>query len=288
MWTTCTTCKFIFQVDFAMFNKAVKCPRCSKEFMAELTFDPPPPQLNVADELASSEGNTPNAKQKTQLLKKEALERIALITEKMNAIQPLIQNITQSNQNESTTKLVIDRVLQDVLGYEISDILMEKDIQGKKADYVLSVQGKPVLVLEAKRVGLELKDKQILQATAYGLYSGIKWALLTNLRVWQLYHVTLIENKVTPDLILTIDLQDGLDKQEAQYFYMFSKHGMENQAFLERLRQKVVALRRENLLNALLSDDVLRQMCEFLMKSTQCKLTEPEIKRAIEEQIINR
>ncbi|AUI68441.1 type I restriction enzyme HsdR N-terminal domain-containing protein [Beggiatoa leptomitoformis] len=284
MWTTCAGCKFIFQVDFAMFNKPVKCPRCYKEFMAELTFDPPPPQLNVAEELTKVEGD---AKQKAQVLKKEVLERIAIITEKFNAIQSLIQSIAQSNQNESTTKLVIDRILQDVLGYEIKDILMEKDIQGKKADYVLSVQGKPVLVLEAKRVNLALKDKQVIQATTYGAYSGIKWALLTNLQVWQLYHIAFTGDKIVPDLIFSIDLRDGLDRQEAQYFYMFSKHGMENQAFLERLRQKVVALRRENLLSALLSDEVVRQMCTTLNNMTQCKLTELEIRRAIETQIIN-
>lgn len=284
IWTNCTACKFTFQVDYALFGKPVKCPRCQKEFMAAITFDPPQ-QINVAEELTRQGGNL---KQKAQIIRKEALERIASITEKINAIQPLVQSIAQNNQNESTTKLVIDRILQDVLGYDISDITMEKDIQGKKADYVLSVQGRPALVLEAKRVGLELKDRQVMQATTYGLYSGIKWALLTNLQVWQLYHITFIDEKVVPDMILKIDLRDGLDKQEAQFFYMFSKHGMENQAFLEKLRQKVVALRRENLLSALLSDDVVHQLSETLSKMTQCKLTEIEIRNALEAQIINR
>lgn len=282
MWTNCASCRYVFQVDYSLFGKPVKCPRCKKEFLAVITFDPPQ-QIDVAEELTKSG----NLRQRAQLIRKEALERIANITEKINAIQPLIYNIAQNNQNESTTKLVIDRILQDVLGYDIADITMEKDIQGKKADYVLSVEGKPALVLEAKRVGLELKDRQVMQATTYGVYSGIKWALLTNLQVWQLYHIQFVDDKVVPDMILKIDLRDGLDRQEAQFFYMFSKHGMENQAFLEKLRQKVVALRRENLLSALLSDEVVRQLSDTLSKMTQCKLTETEIRNALEAQVIN-
>jgi predicted type IV restriction endonuclease len=268
-----------------MFSKFVQCPNCKQQFMAELTFEPP--SDNVVNESVQIQKQPPaESKTKAQLLQQEAITKIASISEKIKELQPLIEHALQNSSNESSTKLIIDRVLQDALGYDIHDILMEKNIQGKKADYVLSVQGKPVLVLEAKRIGLELKEQQVIQATSYGAYSGIKWALLTNLRVWKLYYINFEEGKITPELILEIDLRDGLSKEEASYFYMFSKHGMENQGFLEKMRQKVKALCRENLLAALFSEAVISQLCKTLTEISQCRLTEADIRKAVELQLI--
>jgi len=282
MWSRCPICKSSFEVDAGMFSKFVQCPSCKQQFMAELTFEPPTDVVNNDSQMQKQ----PPAESKTQLLQQEAIARIASIAEKIKELQPLIDHALQNSSNESSTKLIIDRVLQDALGYDIHDILMEKNIQGKKADYVLSVQGKPVLVLEAKRIGLELKEQQVIQATSYGAYSGIKWALLTNLRVWKLYYINFDAGKITPELILEIDLRDGLSKEEASYFYMFSKHGMENQGFLEKMRLKVKALCRENLLTALLSEAVISQLCKTLTEMSQCRLTDVDIRKAVELQLV--
>ncbi|MDD2814633.1 MAG: hypothetical protein PHP00_02705 [Thiotrichaceae bacterium] len=67
---------------------------------------------------------------------------------------------------------------------------------------------------------------------------------------------------------------------------MFSKHGMENQGFLEKMRQKVKALCRENLLNALLSEEVIRQLCKTLTDMSQYRLTDADIRKAVELQLL--
>ncbi|MEZ5584637.1 MAG: hypothetical protein R3F37_19400 [Candidatus Competibacteraceae bacterium] len=79
----------------------------------------------------------------------------------------------------SQTRLLLDRILQDVLGYALSeDGMRARNSQGRTADYVLAPGGADALVIEAKRLGAPLRDKQIFQATSYAAYSGIRWALL--------------------------------------------------------------------------------------------------------------
>ncbi|HPE73188.1 MAG TPA: type I restriction enzyme HsdR N-terminal domain-containing protein [Candidatus Competibacter sp.] len=114
----------------------------------------------------------------------------------------------QDSPNESQSRLLLDRILQDVLGYALSEIKTEQKIQGRAADYVLAPGGIDALVIEAKRLGAPLRDKQIFQATSYAAYAGIRWALLTNIVNWQLYRVA-TENKVETDLVFAIDLQNG-------------------------------------------------------------------------------
>ena len=62
-------------------------------------------------------------------------------------------------------------MLQNILGYKIEDIKTEQKIEGRKADYVLSVKNEDVIVMEAKKIGMSLRDRHIFQATSYGAYS---------------------------------------------------------------------------------------------------------------------
>ena len=50
--------------------------------------------------------------------------------------------------------------------------------------YVLNVKDKGVIIIEAKRIGMNLGERQIFQASSYGMHAGIKWILLTNAVVW--------------------------------------------------------------------------------------------------------
>ncbi|MDQ5908616.1 MAG: hypothetical protein QG599_708 [Pseudomonadota bacterium] len=100
---------------------------------------------------------------------------------------PLLKRAMQDSPNESQSRLLLDRILQDVLGYALNEIKTEQKIQGRVADYVLAPGGIDALVIEAKRLGAALRDKQIFQATSYAAYAGVRWALLTNVVNWQIY-----------------------------------------------------------------------------------------------------
>lgn len=201
------------------------------------------------------------------------------------AIQPLLKRAIQDSPNESQTRLLLDRILQDVLGYALSEIKTEQRIQGRTADYVLAPGGADALVIEAKRLGAPLRDKQIFQATSYAAYSGIRWALLTNVINWQLYRVA-TEDRVEADLVFDFDLQNGLDDESAYWLMLLSKAGITRCELLEKLWRKKVALSAESLLAAILNEDVLNKIRAVLLRERSCSLNHQEIQEAIERELL--
>jgi predicted type IV restriction endonuclease len=181
--------------------------------------------------------------------------------------------------------LLLDRILQDVLGYELGDIKTEQKIKGRFADYVLAVNGVDALVIEAKRLGAPLGDRQIFQANTYAAFSGIRWAVLTNILHWRLYRVV-AKDKVEADLVFTVDLQNGLDDENAYRLMLISKAGLARCELLEKLWRKTVALSQPSLVAAILSEDVLNKIRTVLLREHGYTLTYQEIQDAIEREVL--
>lgn len=207
------------------------------------------------------------------------------IKRRYRLLQPLLRRAAQGSPNESQSRLLLDRILQDVLGYELDEIKTEQKIQGRSADYVLAPTGQDTLVIEAKKMGGPLRDKQIFQATSYAAYSGIRWALLTNVLNWQLYRVS-TEDKVEATLVFTFDLQDNLDNDTAYLLMLLSKKGIMRRDLLDKLWRKRSALSPESLLATLFNEEVLNKMRAVLMRERQCPVSNQEIQDAIEREIL--
>ncbi|MEZ5577165.1 MAG: TerD family protein [Candidatus Competibacteraceae bacterium] len=207
------------------------------------------------------------------------------IKTRYRAIQPLLKRVLQDSPNESQSRLLLDRILQDVLGYSLGEIKTEQKIQGRAADYVLAPGGVDALVIEAKRIGAPLRDKQIFQATSYAAYAGIRWALLTNVVNWQLYRVA-TEDKVEADLVFALDLQGGLDGDSAYRLMLLSKTGITRCELLDKLWRKKVALSQESLIAAILNEEVLNKIRAVLLRERGYPLTNQEIQDAIEREVL--
>ncbi len=199
-------------------------------------------------------------------------------------IQPLLRRAMQDSPNESQSRLLLDRILQDVLGYELGEIKTEQKIQGRIADYVLAPGGQEALVIEAKRLGAPLRDKQIFQATSYAAYAGLRWAVLTNVMTWQLYRVS-TKDKVEANLVFTLDLSN-LDDESVYRLMLISKAGITRCDLLEKVWQKKAALSQESLMAAILNEDVLNKIRMVLMRERGCPLTPLEIQDAIERELL--
>jgi len=205
-------------------------------------------------------------------------EQIEEIKSAVNEFLPRLDASLHNQDNESDTRLLIDKMLQDVLGFRIEDIKTEQRIEGRRADYVLQINGQDVLIVEAKRIGMALRENQIFQASAYAAYSGLKWVVLTNAIVWQLYHVS-TNDRVATELVFTIDLKDGLDDDEAFNFFLISKNGLSRKNLLDKAWQKISALCYDNIVEAILTDGVITRIRTTLAKATRCPLHEMPFER---------
>ena len=225
------------------------------------------------------------AKKKRKASKDVIAEQIDFIARKMKPLLPQISSSIANNINESSTRLVLDKIFQDVLGYTIDEIKTEQKIQGRAADYVLAPNSIDTIVVEAKRAGTQLRQKQIFQATSYAAYSGIQWAILTNLTEWQLYRVSTVD-KVDPHLVFSIDLQRGLDDENIYNLLLISKFGLLRKGLIDKVWLKKVCLRTETLIGAILNDDVISKIRTVIVKETGGQITNDEVKRAIETDIL--
>lgn len=197
-------------------------------------------------------------------------------------IIPQVDSATKNKLNESNTRMLVDRILMDVLGYNIDEIKAEQNIEGRKADYVLSVGTKESLVVEVKRAGLPLRDQHIFQATSYGAFSGIEWVLLTNLREWKLFRI-IAEAKVEAEHIFTVTINEDFDKSMNDSFALISKVGMERPSLLLKAWHKVNALSDSNVINAILSPDVLAKIRSNIKKESSISIEIESIQHVVEK-----
>lgn len=273
-----------YKVKTDMIGTVARCKKCNTVFNIEKhTNIEREITLDLQDKIPEEQLKKDNKKRKSP---KEIMAlKIEKIGEEVDLTMPLLMDSLEKKENESDTRLIIDSMLQNILGYDISDIKTEQKIEGKRADYVLSIKGKDTIVIEAKRIGMNLREKQIFQASAYGAYSGIKWVILTNALVWQLYRISTGE-KIEHNLIFTIDILDGLDNEEAEFFYLISKEGMSRKNLIENLWEKIRALSEDNLVDAILNDGVISKIRTTLVKQTGYKkITNDELRQVIEEKI---
>jgi len=265
--TKCEQCEKTFTIKDSEFLTKITCKNCGAEFTA--TFADEQKDIEITDE------DSPKS------ARDAIIEEIKNLRPTLDPILPALNAAILNKQNESDTRLILDKILQDVLGYSIEEIKTEQKIQGKKADYVVSIDGKDTMVIEAKKAGMALRDKQVFQATSYAAYSGIKWAVLTNGPIWQLYRVTVID-KVKYIPMYSIDIRDGLSRViDAQYFYLLSKNGMKKQSLLENLWVKIDALKYENIVSTLLKDEILSSIAGSLSDEFGCKLNIKDVKKAL-------
>ena len=95
-------------------------------------------------------------------------------------------------ENETRTRQVLIDPLLRELGWDVSNpdvVQLEYWVQQYRMDYALMSKGKPLAVVEAKRLGSDLDDDQIMQVLNYANVAGINYMIITNGNTWEMYEV---------------------------------------------------------------------------------------------------
>jgi hypothetical protein len=94
------------------------------------------------------------------------------------------------NLDESSTRIIINHLLSDVLGYkELVDIKTEYPIQGGYIDYLIDINRNNKIVIEVKSIKTKIAHKHLRQAIYYAAIVGADWIILTNGRYLDLYKI---------------------------------------------------------------------------------------------------
>ena len=121
-----------------------------------------------------------------------------------------------------TRQVLIDPLLRK-LGWDVSNpniVQLEYRVKQGRPDYALMSRGKPLAVVEAKRLGSDLDDGQIIQALAYAVAAAIPYMIVTDGDKWEMYEVfkqTELEEKLLMKLELS---QQSAHKNASQALAM--------------------------------------------------------------------
>ena len=172
------------------------------------------------------------------MLPKKVAERLI---KELPAFQKILQSAKDRDINESDTVVIVSDLLASVFGFnKYSEITTEFCIRGTYCDLAVKVDDSIQYLIEAKAIGLGLKDNHLRQVISYGANKGIPWIVLTNGINWDIYRIR-FEQPIQTDLVCSIDLlainPKKIDDQEK--LFILCREGLSKAAmaqFAERVQ----------------------------------------------------
>jgi hypothetical protein len=160
---------------------------------------------------------------------KRVVERI---TTKLKLFQSVLVEAKNRDISESDTVRIIADLMADVLGYnKYSEITTEFAIRGTYVDLAVKVDDDIRFLVEAKAIGVALKDAHVKQAIDYAANKGIEWVILTNGIVWQIYKVH-FRRPIEKSMVFELDLlqTSARDPELIECFGSLSREGFTHPA----------------------------------------------------------
>ncbi len=204
--------------------------------------------------------------------------------------QPILNSAKSRDVNESDTVVIIADILNEICGFDkYSEITTEYVVKKTYCDLAIKLDGKIKTLIEAKAIGLDLKDEHVKQAVDYGANSGAEWVILTNGINWRIYKV-LFSKPIDKELIYEFDFSALNPKNEdnMEYLYLISREGI-GKSLLEDFHSQKQALSRFFIGQMLLTDTLLNIINRELKKvSPGVKIENDEIKSVLVSEVLKR
>jgi len=189
---------------------------------------------------------------------KKALERIG---DGLKRYRTILANAKKRDVSESDTVVIIGDMLADVLGYEkYVEVSTEFAVKGTYVDLAVKVGKDIYFLVEAKAIGVELKDTHVRQVVDYGANQGVEWAVVTNGAIWRVYRIE-FKKPIAHELIAEIDLlsSDAKDADVTEFFTNLCKEGFAKSQ-MEEFYEQHQATNKHTLAAMILSEHMLNQL----------------------------
>lgn len=212
------------------------------------------------------------------------------IADGLKRFQPIVESAKSRDVNESDTVVILTGILSEILGFDkYTDITTEMSIRGTYCDLALKINGNVKLLLEAKAVGLELKEAHVKQAVDYASNKGIDWVILTNGVSWRVYKM-IFTKPIQNILVLEYDFLNlsHKNKDHIELFFTLSKEAVSKNSLEDYFEQKQ-ATNKYMLGNLLTQDNLLNAIKKELRGVyPEIKVTNEEIADVLTRDVIKR
>lgn len=220
-------------------------------------------------------------------LPKKISERIVLGIKKY---QPLLQSARLRDVGEADTVTIIKDMLSDIFGYDkYSEVTSEFAIRGTYCDLAIKFDNKLATLIEAKAIGIDLKEQHVKQAVDYAANQGIDWVILTNGNLWKVYKL-IFSKPIDKELVVEIDflqINSRLEK-DIEKLYLLCKEGWLKSA-LGAYHTQQQALSRYFVGSILQTEPVLDVIRRELRRvSPDVKIDNEEIRQVLVNEVLKR
>ncbi len=204
--------------------------------------------------------------------------------------QQVLQIAKDRDVNESDTVSIIKDMLADVFGYDkYLDVTSEFAIRGTFCDLAIKIENKVEFMIEAKAIGLALKEAHLRQAVEYGANNGVPWMILTNGMVWRVYKIR-FEQPINYDFVceFTFGELDTRNEEHLDKLFIVCKEGLVKDA-REEFREKILTVNRFVIGALILNDEVVGVIRRELRKlSDGVLVTSEEIALVLANEVLKR
>lgn len=202
----------------------------------------------------------------------------------------VLQIAKDRDVNESDTVSIIKDMLADVFGYDkYLEVTSEFAIRGTYCDLAIKVENKVEFLIEAKAIGLELKEGHLRQAIEYGANNGVPWVILTSGMIWRIYKIR-FEQPINYSLVCEFNFAelDAKNEEHLDKLYIVCKEGLIKDA-REEFHEKILTVNRFVLGALILGDEVVGVIRRELRKLSDGVLVTPEeIVQVLSNEVLKR
>jgi hypothetical protein len=212
------------------------------------------------------------------------------ITQQLKRYQSILSATKNRDASEADTVTLITDILTDVLGYDkYSEITREFAIRNTFVDLAVKVGPEVRFLIEAKAIGVPLKDNHVKQAIDYGANQGIEWVILTNGVNWRVYKIH-FKQPVDRSLVSELDLlEDGPRAPHViECFGNLSREVFAPSAMTEFLQQQQ-ATSKFSLAAFLLGDRIVSELRREVRRVYPgLRIEEEDLRSVLREEVIKR
>jgi predicted type IV restriction endonuclease len=204
--------------------------------------------------------------------------------------QKVLQLAKDRDVNESDTVSVLNDIFGEVFGYDkYLEVTSELAIRGTYCDLALKVEDKIQFLVEAKAIGIELKDSHMRQAIDYGANRGVPWVILTNGVNWKIYHIR-FEQPIHYNLVCNFDFAalNSRDQKDQDLLFLVSKEGLSKNA-RDDFYEKIQSVNRYVIGRLIMSEPILAILRRDLKRMAEgVKIEVSDIEQIIRTEVLKR
>lgn len=220
-------------------------------------------------------------------LPKKILERFQ---KSIPRFQRVLKIAKDRDVNESDTVAILNDILGEVFGYDkYIEVTSEFAIRGTYCDLAIKIGDKVEFLIEAKAIGIKLKEQHVKQAIDYGANHGVQWVILTNGIEWRVYRIR-FEKPINYDLVCSFYFTELNHKDEntQERLFLICKEGIAKNS-RDDYFDKVQSVNRYVIGNLIIADPVISVVRRELRKLADgLKVDAIEVERIIRTEVLKR